>query len=96
MFNLFGNRKKEEQKALKQHQEKYDKSVESLLGLLHQDVREVFAKDVDAFESYIQKSDRTVPIAILILMSQAQCILDKLNSLEGDLASTVEVDRDSH
>ena len=92
MFNPFGNKKKQEQEALEKHQKKYDESIEVFLSTLHPGVREAFAKDVDAFESYLEKRDRTVPIGILILMSQAESILDRLKSLEGNLASTVEED----
>ena len=92
MFNLFGNKKKQEQEALEKHQKKYDESIEVFLSTLHPSVRDAFAKDVDAFESYLEKRDRTVPIGILILMSQAESILDRLKSLEGNLANTVEED----
>ena len=92
MFNPFGNKKKEEQEALEKKQKKYEEGVEMFLSTLHPSVRDAFAKDVDAFESYIEKRDHTVPIGILILMSQAEIILDRLKILEGDLASTVEVD----
>lgn len=92
MFNLFGNKKKQKQEALEKEQEKYEECVEKLLSYLHPDTRELLAKDYETFKAYVENQERSIPLTLLILMSKVDCIIDRLDSLEGDLSSTVEVD----
>lgn len=92
MFNLFGNKKKQEQESLEKEQKRFEGSAEKFLSSLHPNIREVFAKDYDALESYIQKRDRAVPIGILILMSQVLHLTEHLATLEKNLSGTVEED----
>ena len=95
MFNLFGNKKKQEQEALEKQQKKYEEYVEQLLSYLHPDTRELLAKDFETFKAYVVNQQRSIPLTLLILMSKVDYIIDRLDSLEGDLASTVEVDRNN-
>ena len=95
MFNPFGNKKRQEQEALEKEQKKYEESVEKLLSYLHPDTRELLAKDFETFKAYVVNQQRSIPLTLLILMSKVDYIIDRLDSLEGDLASTVEVDRNN-
>lgn len=68
MFHLFDNKKKQE--ALDEKKRECAEAVEHLLSLLHPNTRELLAKDVEKFESYVDSRDRSVPMSLLILMSK--------------------------
>ena len=85
---MFRNKRKQEQA-----EKEFDEALEKVLSSLHHRVHSVY--DNDAFNRLIVNKDIMIPILLLILMSKVEHISDRLTTLAGDLASTVEVDRDS-
>lgn len=83
MFNLFGNKKKQE--TLEKEKKEYIDSVEKLLSYLHPNTRELFAKDFETFGEYVTNQEKSIPLTLLILMSRVECISDRLQSLEAEV-----------
>lgn len=73
-----------------QAQKEFDEALEKVLSTLHPNVYSVY--DVEAFNRLMRNTDIMVPLLLLILMSKVESIIDRLDSMEKDLASTVEVD----
>jgi hypothetical protein len=57
--------------------------IEAVLSALHPDVRTIFGSDVESYELLVKNRHASVPLMLLIIMSQVQIISDRLDKLEG-------------